>query len=248
MHAEQTQFVETLRYVLPEFFAGTSVLDIGSRNVNGTMRHLFAEPKSYVGVDREAGVGVDIVGEGQSVEFLTNFDVSISCEVFEHTPHYLDIFRNMVRLTRPGGLVIFTCAGKGRPEHGTNRVQPEDAPGSGDYYKNLSNDDFMDAVGSNFGPYTFGKNEVARDTYFCGFKRSTDYTKDNLRFESIYNIHRYSLMNNEASKAMAAAIALMNIGRTDLAIEHASKAERVCSPMMAEMHKQTVMQMRESLG
>ena len=47
----------------PEFFKGKVVLEIGSRNVNGSLRNIIKnyEPLSYTGIDIIDGEGVDIV-------------------------------------------------------------------------------------------------------------------------------------------------------------------------------------------
>ena len=55
-------------------------------------------------------------------------------------------------MTRPEGLFTFTCASTGRPEHGTRRSGPQDAPllmeqgDWGDYYKNLTEEDIRETL------------------------------------------------------------------------------------------------------
>ena len=59
-----------------------AVLEIGSYDVNGSIRSLF-DTEHYVGVDLVAGPGVDVVADGQSVDYPdATFDVVLSCEVF----------------------------------------------------------------------------------------------------------------------------------------------------------------------
>jgi SAM-dependent methyltransferase len=141
-HKEQTDFVAAVKDKYPEFFAGKRVLEVGSLNINGTVRDFFADC-DYVGCDLGEGPGVDIVCAGQDLDFPDNsFDTVCSCECFEHNPAYKETFRNMVRMLKPGGLLFFTCATTGRPEHGTKRTTPGDAPFCGDYYQNLVASDF----------------------------------------------------------------------------------------------------------
>jgi hypothetical protein len=42
-----------------------------------------------------------------------------------------------------GGILIFTCAGPTRQEHGTTRTTPGDAPHTNDWYRNISIEDFQ---------------------------------------------------------------------------------------------------------
>ncbi len=136
-HQEQTDFVAAVKDKYPEFFRNKRVLEVGSLNINGTVRDFFTDCE-YVGCDLGEGSGVDIVCAGQDLDFPDkSFDVVCSCECFEHNPAYQETLRNMVRMLKPGGLLFFTCATTGRKEHGTRRTTPKDAPFCGDYYRNL---------------------------------------------------------------------------------------------------------------
>ena len=163
---------------MPEFFNGVSVLEIGSYNVNGSVRQFFNAPKRYIGVDLIEGPGVDVVCDGDKFYESVKFDVAISTECFEHTADYLAIFENMTALVRPGGLVMFTCATTGRAEHGTPRTSPKDSPGtcqvSGDranYYRNVTADHFPELdLDIYFSSRAFFVNEQSHDLYFLGVK------------------------------------------------------------------------------
>lgn len=145
-HKEQLDFVAAVKEKHPEFFTGKRVLEVGSLNINGTVRDFFTDC-DYIGCDLGEGEGVDIVCAGQDLDFPDNsFDVVLSCECFEHNPAYQETLRNMVRMLKPGGLLFFTCATTGRPEHGTTRTNPKDAPFCGDYYRNLVAED-LDTTG-----------------------------------------------------------------------------------------------------
>jgi hypothetical protein len=102
--------------------------------------------------------------------------VSLSGECFEHDPHWRETFLNMVRMTRPEGLVVFTCASGGRPEHGTSRTNQMLSPGTQargmDYYRNLSSRDFMNAIQLNdlFTEYRFWYMPTSFDLYFVGVR------------------------------------------------------------------------------
>lgn len=173
MHWEQTQFIRSVRLVFPAFFRSVSVLEVGSYDVNGSIRSLF-DATHYVGVDLIPGPGVDVICPGQDFRTTQKFDVAVSTECFEHNPFYIDTFLNMTRHVREGGMVLFTCAGEGRPEHGTRRCEPTSSPGSlsldPDYYKNLTEEDFAELdTSALFARHRFFRNDVAHDLYFVGF-------------------------------------------------------------------------------
>jgi SAM-dependent methyltransferase len=155
------------------------VLEVGSWNVNGSVRELF-QSCEYLGVDIAPGPGVDLVARGEALALPTaSFDVVISCECFEHNPRWLETFLNMERMLKPGGLFVFTCSGIGHREHGTPRTSPSlsaatAAGADGDYYHNLSKRDFENriALSSLFANYAFFDNHYAQDLYFVGVKSS----------------------------------------------------------------------------
>ncbi|WP_344302266.1 hypothetical protein [Nocardioides bigeumensis] len=152
------------------------VLEIGSYDVNGSVRRTFAAASEHVGVDLVEGPGVDRIGFGHEVVDATGtYDITLSTECFEHDPHWRETFANMVRLTRPGGLVTFTCASRGRPEHGTQRTQPSMSPGTqfvgSDYYQNLTERDFSGfPLDDWFTASRFWYVPTSFDLYFAGVR------------------------------------------------------------------------------
>jgi len=151
-----------------------SILEIGSYNVNGTIRDIFINQK-YLGIDVKKGPCVDIVYDGLNLDIEDKFDLSISCECFEHNPYYLENFKKMIELTKNDGVVVFTCASLFRKEHGTTRTTSGDSPGSmekWDYYKNLFKKHFTKKMDMNkiFYKYQFYYNLFSDDLYFIGIK------------------------------------------------------------------------------
>jgi SAM-dependent methyltransferase len=103
------------------------VLEIGSRNINGSVRHLFADAATYVGVDPVDGPDVDIVGDGATIEVLfDSFDVVVCTEVLEHVDDTIAaaIIANAHRHLVPGGRFVMTCAGPGRGAHSAIDERP----------------------------------------------------------------------------------------------------------------------------
>ena len=170
-HQEQRDFFESVRARFPQYFDGVSVVEIGSLNINGTVRDFYTNTQTYIGVDLEEGDGVDYVDEGQNVDFADRaFDVAVSAECFEHNPYWKQTFLNMHRMADK--FVIITCASDGRPEHGTTRTTPANSPFTlaWDYYKNLNENDFRRNfyLDEMFSEYEFSYNPSSCDLYFWG--------------------------------------------------------------------------------
>lgn len=168
-HQSQLDFVRSVKDKYPHYFKGKKVLEIGSLDINGSVRQFF-EDCQYIGVDLGEGKGVDIVAKGEDLAYDDGlFDVVISCECLEHNPEWIRTFANMVRMS--SGLVIMTCATTGRPEHGTRRTSPSDAPFCGDYYRNLTEQDIRDNCNlDGLMQYEFSTNASPADLYFYGLK------------------------------------------------------------------------------
>lgn len=176
-HVEQTAFLAAVADANKAVVSGGRVIEIGSYDVNGTVRAAFSGASAYVGVDLTSGPGVDLISYGHEVDLPDgSFDIALSGECFEHDPHWLSTFSNMVRLTRPGGIVAFTCAGRGRPEHGTRRTETAQSPGTQarglDYYRNLAAGDFTSGypLRDSFREWRFWSTRYSFDLYFAGVR------------------------------------------------------------------------------
>ena len=179
-HEKQQEFYERVKQHLPKYFSDVKVLDIGSLDINGNNKHFFNHPFYYVGVDLAEGQNVDVVCPGHLYDSGFLFDFVTSSECFEHDMYYARTIQNMVKLLRPGGLMVFTCASTGRPEHGTLRSNPLDAPFLkgideiwSNYYKNLTEDDIRSAIEINntFATFNFEYEPETCDLYFWGIKK-----------------------------------------------------------------------------
>lgn len=174
-HPEQTGFFEIVARSNADLIDGGSVLEIGSYDVNGTIRRIFDGASDYIGVDLTEGPGVDHVGFGHEYRAPHLVDLSISAECFEHDENWAATFENMVTSTRPGGLVVFTCASRGRPEHGTRRTDAALSPGTQavglDYYQNLTEADFTTLpLAEWFTDFRFWYLPTHFDLYFAGVR------------------------------------------------------------------------------
>jgi hypothetical protein len=92
-HPEQFNFFTKVKEQFPDHFRDVSVVEMGSLNINGTVRVLFENPKNYVGIDLGEGTDVDIVCRGEEYDAPNeSFDVAISAECFEHNPEWAETF------------------------------------------------------------------------------------------------------------------------------------------------------------
>jgi SAM-dependent methyltransferase len=101
---------------------GRRVLEVGSFNVNGSVRPIVTahHPAEYRGVDAAPGDGVDQVLDctGLVDEFGPgSWDVVISTEMLEHVEDWRASIRSLFQVMAPGGLLIVTTRSPGFPYH-----------------------------------------------------------------------------------------------------------------------------------
>lgn len=93
-----------------------STLEVGSFDVNGSPRSMFAG--SYVGVDMRSGPGVDEVASAADLPYRDrSFDVVVCCEMLEHDPSPWRSLPEMARVLAAGGWLLLTARGIGFPAH-----------------------------------------------------------------------------------------------------------------------------------
>lgn len=99
------------------------LLDIGAMDVNGSLRSAAPSAVEYVGVDLEAGPGVDIVyniGDRLPVDD-NSFDFCVSTSCFEHDPLFWQTFLNVVDALKDGGYFYLNA-----PSNGPYHTYPTD--------------------------------------------------------------------------------------------------------------------------
>jgi ubiquinone/menaquinone biosynthesis C-methylase UbiE len=111
-------FYET--YVRPD----SCILEIGSMNVNGTLRDFRPAGGLYVGVDLDAGDGVDVVvGAISRLPFKADaFDAVTSSSALEHDSMFWVTFLEMCRVLKSGGYLYINA-----PSSGSYHRYPIDA-------------------------------------------------------------------------------------------------------------------------
>src|SRR5258708_6637395 len=82
------------------------VVEVGSQDVNGSLRQLCPKQVEYVGVDFVDGKSVDIVlGNPYELPFEdASVDIVLSSSVFEHSDMFWLLFTDIMRVLKPQGL------------------------------------------------------------------------------------------------------------------------------------------------
>lgn len=87
------------------------MLELGSRDVNGSARDLFDHPEQlYLGLDVLPGPGVDVVADAAEFCDPHRSDAVVCCEVLEHTLLASRIVNQAARTLKRGGVFIRTTA------------------------------------------------------------------------------------------------------------------------------------------
>jgi len=187
-HPEQQKFFEQLKVLFPDHFSGIiNVLEIGSQDINGTVRDFFQKGANYLGLDLGMAKGVDWTIPGELVELPDQWaSICISTECFEHAASWEQILMNMIRITRTNGLLILSIAGHGRATHGTVDSEVGSSPFTTSYYKNLGTDDFIQKIklGHYFKRHSFQVDSEAGDTYFWGVRSASPVDTSNDGWQS----------------------------------------------------------------
>jgi SAM-dependent methyltransferase len=91
------------------------ILEVGSQNINGTLRDFASRYSEYVGMDICPGPGVDVVSaDPYKFPFKGNhFDAVLSSSCFEHDQMFWLTFLEMVRVAKPRGYIYINAPSNG---------------------------------------------------------------------------------------------------------------------------------------
>lgn len=87
------------------------VLEIGSKDVTGSVRQFFADAKEYIGTDMERGFGVDLIINAHDLpkKFKKeSFDVLLCHEMLEHDDKFWVTIEIMHSLIKKGGILVIS--------------------------------------------------------------------------------------------------------------------------------------------
>lgn len=102
---------------------GQKILDVGSFDVNGTLRTVAPPDCIYTGMDITEGPAVDVVvAPGDSFPFESeSFDCVVSTSCFEHDQSFWATIVEAMRVLKTGGYFYFNA-----PSNGTYHSYPSD--------------------------------------------------------------------------------------------------------------------------
>ena len=115
--------IEIVAGALPErIVRGQRLLDVGSLDVNGTVRPALEAlgPAEYVGIDMRPGPWVDVVCDAAEIDRRFGpdaLDVVVSTELLEHAREWKKIIHNFKYVLKPGGLLVVTTRSYGVDFH-----------------------------------------------------------------------------------------------------------------------------------
>lgn len=142
-----------------------SILDIGSYDVNGSLKDFIPKNCTYVGLDAEYGKNVDCI-ISEDYKFPLNdssFDIIMSTSCFEHCDFFWLVLLEMARCLKVNGFIYINAPSTG-PYHGYPN----------DYYRFYEDTGKAFVKWLNFNNYSF----ILLDSYIDYY--NTDEWKDNV--------------------------------------------------------------------
>jgi SAM-dependent methyltransferase len=92
-----------------------TVVELGSQDVNGSLRDHCPPASHYIGLDVMAAKGVDVVIDPDAALPLASAtaDAVVTSSAFEHDVCFWNTFLELVRILRPGGLLYLNAPSNG---------------------------------------------------------------------------------------------------------------------------------------
>lgn len=115
MHPSAMYYAEKFFHSYKKIPEKAKILEIGSLNVNGTLRDLKPADSDYIGIDFVDGNGVDIViDDPYNLPFENEvFDIVLCSSVLEHSDFFWLLIVEMIRVLKPGGLLYVNAPSNG---------------------------------------------------------------------------------------------------------------------------------------
>lgn len=159
---------------------GKAVIDVGARNINGSLRPIVEafKPASYLGVDIQTGPGVDLICDAEDllIQFGTeSFDLLISTELLEHVKDWRKVITNFKQILKPNGVLVVTTRSKGFPCH--------DYPH--DYWRYKLQD--MQYIFSDF-KIEYLENDPVEPGVFVKAKKPAGFKENDLSSYTLYSV------------------------------------------------------------
>ena len=108
-------FYSTYHLSLMEHDPNYSIVEIGSQDVNGSLRDIFPPGISYTGVDFVEGNGVDVIlQDPYKLPFEDgSVDLVLSSSCFEHSEMFWVLHQEIMRILKPHGLFYLNVPNNG---------------------------------------------------------------------------------------------------------------------------------------
>jgi SAM-dependent methyltransferase len=92
-----------------------TIIDIGSQDVNGSLRSVAPPNNKYIGLDFVEANGVDVlITDPYSLPFENeSVDVIVSSSCFEHSEFFWLLFNEALRILKPAGLLYINVPSNG---------------------------------------------------------------------------------------------------------------------------------------
>ena len=115
MHPSALRNAKDFFEVYASKMEGGTVLDIGSQDVNGSLRQVVPSRFKYVGVDFEKAKNVDVVLENPYVFPFADeaADILITSSCLEHSEFFWLTWLEILRVVKPNGLIYINVPSEG---------------------------------------------------------------------------------------------------------------------------------------
>ena len=92
-----------------------TIVDVGSMDVNGSLKEVIPKNSKYIGVDFAEGKGVDkVLKDPYNLPFENNsVDVVVSSSCLEHSELFWLSFIEIIRILKPNGLFYLNAPSNG---------------------------------------------------------------------------------------------------------------------------------------
>lgn len=115
MHPSALRNAKDFFEVYAKNIEGGTVMDIGSQDVNGSLRQVVPSRFKYVGVDFEKAKNVDVVLENPYVFPFADeaADILITSSCLEHSEFFWLTWLEILRVVKPNGLIYMNVPSEG---------------------------------------------------------------------------------------------------------------------------------------
>jgi SAM-dependent methyltransferase len=113
MDSTTINFLESIKELRPDLFKNSRVLEVGSKDINGTVREKF-DNCEYSGVDIQSGDGVDIVGHLCDItdDLHDSYDIILCMNVLEHDRLWRKTLIECCNRISENGKIVIVCPTK----------------------------------------------------------------------------------------------------------------------------------------